>query len=77
MVYRVSLNITYLKGNDAPRLDELLPVCLSLCGAFCSYTQMCIGWHLQHHCVIFVSHIISCLSIYLTGAEVRIILEEF
>lgn len=35
------------------------------------------GCHQQHHCVIFVSCIISCLSIYLTGAEVRIILEEF
>lgn len=38
---------------------------------------LCIGCHLQHHCVIFVSCIISCLCIYLTGAEVRIILEEF
>ncbi len=35
------------------------------------------GWHLQHHSVIFVSRIISCLSIYLTGTEIRIILEEF
>ena len=41
------LNITYLKGNDAPRLDELLPVCLSLCGAFCSYTQITYLWRKQ------------------------------